>query len=143
LVLEYIGLAPGFAREVLEIYEAWEGKEALPWKVKELMLVLQIEVNRRYNPNSYPQASQLRKSRRIQGEQTRLYPPAKRSGSSQPSAAQHGRTPRHRLGTNPVTRVSQESDFLFPFYDPREAIQSIPGSPIEIHGRLPLTFSKA
>jgi hypothetical protein len=86
LGLEYIGLAPGFAKEVLEIYEAWEGKEALPWKVKELMLVLQIEVNRRYNPNSYPQASQLRKSRRIQGEQTRLYPHAKRSGSSRPSA---------------------------------------------------------
>jgi len=88
LGLEYIGLAPGFAREVLEIYESWEGKEALPWKVKELMLVLQIEVNRRYNPNSYPQASQLRKSRRIQGEQTRLYPHAKRSGSSRPSAQQ-------------------------------------------------------
>jgi len=30
LGLEYIGLAPGFAREVLEIYEAWEGKEAMP-----------------------------------------------------------------------------------------------------------------
>jgi len=86
LGLEYIGLAPGFAREVLEIYEAWEGKEAVPWKVKELMLVLKIEVDRRYNPNSYPQASQLRKSQRIQGEQTRLYPPARHSGSSQPSA---------------------------------------------------------
>jgi hypothetical protein len=86
LVLEYIGLAPGFAKEVLEIYEAWEGKEDVPWKVKELMLVLQIEVNRRYNPNSYPQASQLGKSRRIQGEQTRLSPFARRSGSSRPSA---------------------------------------------------------
>jgi hypothetical protein len=85
LVLEYVGLAPGLAREVLEIYEAWEGKEALPWKVKELMLVLQIEVNRRYNPNSYPQASQLRKSQRIQGEQTRLYPPTRHSASSRPS----------------------------------------------------------
>jgi hypothetical protein len=86
LGLEYIGLAPGFAREVLAIYEAWEGKEALPWKVKELMLVLQIEVNRRYNPNSYPQASQLRKKETFQGEQTRLYPHARRSGSSRPSA---------------------------------------------------------
>ena len=86
LGLEYVGLAPGFAREVLEIYEAWEGKEALPWKVKELMLVLQIEVNRRYNPNSYPQASQLGKSKKIQGEQTRLCPHAKRSCSSPPEA---------------------------------------------------------
>jgi len=86
LGLKYIGLAPGFAREVLEIYEAWHGKEAVPWKVKELMLVLQIEVNRRYNPNSYPQASQLRKIQRDQGEQTGLYSLARHSGSSQPSA---------------------------------------------------------
>ncbi len=55
LVLEYIGLAPGFAREVLEIYEAWKGKEAVPWKVKELMLVLKIEVNRRYKPYVPPE----------------------------------------------------------------------------------------
>jgi len=86
LGLEYIGLAPGFAREVLAIYDTWEGKEALPWKVKELMLVLLIEVNRRYNPNSYPQASQLRKKETFQGEQTRLCPHAKRSHSSRPSA---------------------------------------------------------
>jgi hypothetical protein len=92
LGLEYIGLAPGFAREVLAIYDTWEGKEALPWKVKELMLVLQIEVNRRYNPNSYPQASQLRKSRRIQGEQTRLYPHTKRSGGIPLHRAEVGRS---------------------------------------------------
>jgi len=84
LGLEYIGLAPGFAREVLEVYEAWEGKEVLPWRVKELMLVLKIEVNRRYNPNSYPQASQLRKKQTFQGEQTRLLPFARRSSSPPP-----------------------------------------------------------
>lgn len=48
--MEYIGLAPGFARELLEIYENWEGKEAVPMKVKELMLILRIEVTRRYKP---------------------------------------------------------------------------------------------
>jgi len=86
LGLEYIGLAPGFVREVVDVYYEWEGREAVPMKIKELMMVLQIEVNRLYNPNSYPKASQLRKSQRIQGEQTRLYPPARHSGSSQPSA---------------------------------------------------------
>jgi hypothetical protein len=55
--LEYIGLAPGFAREVLEVYESWEGKEATPMKVKELMLVLRIEVARRYKRNVPPQVS--------------------------------------------------------------------------------------
>ena len=45
LGLEYIGLAPGFAKEVLEVYESWEGKESVPWKVKELMMVLRIEVS--------------------------------------------------------------------------------------------------
>ena len=52
--LEYIGLAPGFAREVLEIYENWDRKEAVPMKVKELMLILRIEITRRYNPSSFP-----------------------------------------------------------------------------------------
>ncbi len=49
--LEEIWLAPGFAREVLNVYEAWEGKDAVPMKFKELMLVLRIEVARRYDPN--------------------------------------------------------------------------------------------
>jgi hypothetical protein len=48
--LEYVSLAPGFVKEVLDVYENWEGKDAMPMKVKELMMVLQIEVSRRYNP---------------------------------------------------------------------------------------------
>ena len=39
-------MAPGFAREVLEVYEG-EGKEVVPMKVKELMMVLRIEVSKR------------------------------------------------------------------------------------------------
>jgi len=50
LGLEYIGLAPEFVREVLDVYEAWEGKESVPMKVKELMLIFRIEVRKRYNP---------------------------------------------------------------------------------------------
>ena len=84
--IEEIGLAPGFVREVVAVWEAWEGKENAPMKLRQLMLNLRIEVNRRYNPNSYPQASQLRKKESFQGEQTRLCPSARRSGSSQPSA---------------------------------------------------------
>lgn len=49
MVLEYIGLAPGFVREVVDVYEAWEGKEAMPLRVKQLMLNLRIEVSKRYN----------------------------------------------------------------------------------------------
>ena len=44
--LDYVRLAPGFAREVLEIYESWEGKESAPVKVRELMMVIEIEVKR-------------------------------------------------------------------------------------------------
>jgi hypothetical protein len=54
--LEYIWLAPGFVREVVGVYYEWEGKEAVPMKIKELMMVLQMEVDRRYKPPSYPQA---------------------------------------------------------------------------------------
>jgi len=55
LGLEYIGLAPGFVKEVLDVYEAWEGKESVPMKVKELMLIFRIEVARRYNPHVPPE----------------------------------------------------------------------------------------
>ncbi len=48
--LDYVQLAPGFAREVLEIYENWEGKESIPMKVRELMMVIGIEVNKLYDP---------------------------------------------------------------------------------------------
>jgi len=33
-----------FAKEVLEIYENWEGKESLPMRIKELMMVIKMEV---------------------------------------------------------------------------------------------------
>jgi len=55
LGLEYIGLAPGFVREVVEVYDAWKGKESVPMKVQELMMVLRIEVSRRYNVDASPQ----------------------------------------------------------------------------------------
>ncbi|TMI23038.1 hypothetical protein E6H31_00185 [Candidatus Bathyarchaeota archaeon] len=45
---QYIQLAPGFVREVLEIYDNWDGREHIPSKLKELMMVLRIEVSRRY-----------------------------------------------------------------------------------------------
>jgi hypothetical protein len=53
LGLEYIWLAPGFAKEVLEVYENWEGKESVPMKIKELMMVLRIEVDKRYTPDAH------------------------------------------------------------------------------------------
>lgn len=53
--LDHIGLAPGFAREVVEVYEKWEGREALPMKVKELMLILQIEVSKLYRTSFWSQ----------------------------------------------------------------------------------------
>ncbi|TMI50165.1 hypothetical protein E6H17_00260 [Candidatus Bathyarchaeota archaeon] len=49
LELDYVRLAPGFAREVLEIYENWEGKNSAPMKVRELMMVIEIEVNKLYD----------------------------------------------------------------------------------------------
>ncbi len=61
--LEYIGLAPGFAREVLEVYETWEGRENVPMKIKELMMVLRIEVSKRYKPYVRPQESEKPKVR--------------------------------------------------------------------------------
>ena len=53
--LEYIELAPGFVREVVDAYEAWEDKEAVPIKIQELMMVLQIEVSRLYKTGVRPQ----------------------------------------------------------------------------------------
>jgi hypothetical protein len=54
LGLKYIELAPGFVREVVDIYQAWEGKESIPMKVQELMMVLRIEVFRRYSVDVFP-----------------------------------------------------------------------------------------
>jgi len=47
LSLEYIQLAPHFVREVLDIYEAWNGKDGVPMKIQELMMVLEIELSER------------------------------------------------------------------------------------------------
>jgi len=55
LGLEYIGLAPGFVREILDVYETWEDKESVPMKIKELMLIFRIEVSTRYNVGIRPQ----------------------------------------------------------------------------------------
>ncbi|TMI16226.1 hypothetical protein E6H35_00515 [Candidatus Bathyarchaeota archaeon] len=60
MVLKYIGLAPGFAREVLEVYDTWEGKETVPWKLKELMLIFRIEVRKRYNPYVPPEKPKIK-----------------------------------------------------------------------------------
>ena len=57
LGLEYIELAPGFVREVVDAYESWEGKETVPMKIQELMMVLNIEVSRLYKRDVRPQES--------------------------------------------------------------------------------------
>jgi len=43
-------LAPGYVREAVEAYDAWEDKQNVPMKIQELMMVLRIEVSRRYGP---------------------------------------------------------------------------------------------
>ncbi len=40
-------MAPHFVREVLEIYDAWKGKDGVPLKIQELMMVLEIELSER------------------------------------------------------------------------------------------------
>jgi hypothetical protein len=65
LSLEYIWLAPGFVREVVDIYYEWEGREAVPMKIKELMMVLQIEVDRRYKVDARPRESEKPKNREL------------------------------------------------------------------------------
>jgi len=63
LGLEYIELAPGFVREVVDVYEEWEGREAVPMKIQELMMVLRIEVSRLYKRDVRPQESDQPKIR--------------------------------------------------------------------------------
>lgn len=48
---EHIQLAPGYVREALEAYDHWDGKDSVPFKLKELLKVLRIEVDRRYSRN--------------------------------------------------------------------------------------------
>ncbi len=59
--LDYVRLAPGFAREVIEIYENWEGKDTVPMKVRELMMVIEIEVNKLYDPGGWDRIAAMPK----------------------------------------------------------------------------------
>ena len=45
---QYIQLAPGYVKEILKVYDNWDGKEHVPSKLRDLMMVLRIEVSRRY-----------------------------------------------------------------------------------------------
>jgi hypothetical protein len=53
--LNEIELAPGFVREVVEVWEAWEGRDAAPMKLQQLMLNLRIDVHRLYKIGVRPQ----------------------------------------------------------------------------------------
>jgi len=59
LGMEYIQLAPGFVKEVVEIYESWDGKEPVPMKIQDLMMVLRIEVTKLYDPGSWARQAQM------------------------------------------------------------------------------------
>jgi len=61
LGLEYIELAPGFVREVVDVYDAWEGRESVPMKIQELMMVLRIEVTKLYDPGSWARQAEMPK----------------------------------------------------------------------------------
>jgi len=45
---EYIKLAPGYVRDAVEAYDNWTSNEQVPAKVKELIMILRIELSRRY-----------------------------------------------------------------------------------------------
>jgi hypothetical protein len=47
-MFDYIRLLPEFVREVLDAYENWNGKDGVPLKLQELIMVLQIEPSHRY-----------------------------------------------------------------------------------------------
>ena len=59
--LDYVRLAPGFAREVVEIYENWKGKESVPMRIKELMMGMEIEVTKLYDPGAGARQSEMQK----------------------------------------------------------------------------------
>jgi hypothetical protein len=42
--LEYIWLARHFVKEVLDACDDWEGNDAIPMKLQELMMVLRLEL---------------------------------------------------------------------------------------------------
>jgi hypothetical protein len=70
LELDYVRLAPGFAREILEIYEDWEGKDTMPMKVRELMMVIDIEVNKLYDQDGWDRIAAMQKTPKL--KDTRL-----------------------------------------------------------------------
>ena len=53
--MDYIELAPGFVREVVEVWDAWEGRKSTPLKLQQLMLNLRIDVHRLYKIGVRPQ----------------------------------------------------------------------------------------
>ena len=55
VLLDEIGLAPGFVREVVAAWEAWDEKESAPLKLQQLMLNLRIDVYRLYKIGVGPQ----------------------------------------------------------------------------------------
>lgn len=59
VMYDYVCLAPGFAREVLDSYEAWEEKDRVPVRVRELMMVLRAEVSRLYGPPWEPEKAKI------------------------------------------------------------------------------------
>ena len=63
--LDYVRLAPGFAKEVLEIYENWEDKDTIPVKLRELMMVIEIEVTKLYDPGNWDRAAAMPKPRTL------------------------------------------------------------------------------
>lgn len=50
-----IELAPGFVREVVEVWDTWEGRKSAPLKLQQLMLNLRIDVHRLYKIGVRPQ----------------------------------------------------------------------------------------
>ena len=45
---DYIRITTWFVRQVLDAYENWNGKDNVPPKIQELMMVLQIEASHHY-----------------------------------------------------------------------------------------------
>jgi hypothetical protein len=45
---EYIRLLAEFVREVLDAYENWNGKDSVPMKLQELVMILEIEASHHY-----------------------------------------------------------------------------------------------
>ena len=65
LELDYIRLAPGFAKEVVEIFENWEGKDSVPIRIKELMMVIEIEVDKLYDPGAWARKAAMPKPQKL------------------------------------------------------------------------------